>query len=294
VRIAVLADVHGNLPALEAVLADAARQGVERIVVNGDVVNRAPQGDAVMRRLTEVASDFTLGNHEDLLLRLRADDPELPDDLRRGPFWGANRWCMEELERGGWFARIATWPSMLRIETPGAPTLLVAHGSPRHHREGLGCSLPDATISEILQMHPTDVLIGSHTHVPMRRSWGRSVVLNTGAVGVPFNGDGRAQYLQLTLSGGVWRSAFRRVPYPVEEALAAFHATGYAAAGGLLARLFHDEVRDARSYLVPYQMWADRHAVALGRRSFARFRALHPNRFAPIVPWPTYPEEVES
>ena len=292
-RIAVLADVHGNLPALEAVLADVAAHGVDRIVVNGDVVNRAPQGAAVMARLAALRVDHTLGNHEDLLLRLHADDPTLPRALRRSRFWFANRWCAAELQRAGWLPRMAAWPNTVRIEERGAPSLLIAHGSPRHHREGFGPHLPDATISEIVQMHPADVLIGSHTHAPLRRRWGRYLILNTGAVGVPFNGDGRAQYLLLTLRRGEWETAFRRVSYPIDEALRAFHATGYLSAGGLLATLFHDEVRDARSYLVPYQMWAESRGFPLGERSFTRFRALHPQRFAPVASWPADSDEVE-
>jgi hypothetical protein len=68
-------------------------------------------------------------------------------------------------------------------------------------------------------MHPTDVLVGSHTHQPMERRWGRTLVVNSGAVGSPFNGDGRAQYLWLTLGrGGVAEAEFRRVAYDSEIA----------------------------------------------------------------------------
>ena len=285
-RIAVLADIHGNLPALEAVLRDARAHGVERLVVNGDAVNRGPQGAEVLRRLAGVDADYTLGNHDDLLRRLVDDDASLPADFRHAPFWRANRWCADDLQAAGLLDAVRAWPLTLRIEEPGAPRLLIAHGSPRHYREGYGRHLADDVISEIVEMHPADVLVGSHTHWPLRRRWGRYQVLNTGAVGVPFNHDGRAQYLWLTLAGGAWTATFRRVAYDVAEALAAYHARGYLTDAGLLARLFHDEVRDARSYLVPFQMWAEQHGAALDDEGFARYRRARPDRFGPVVPWP--------
>ncbi len=286
-RIAVLADVHGNLPALEAVLADAAAHGVDRYVVNGDAVNRGPQGVEVLRRLEPLDAAYTLGNHDDLLRRLVEDDPALPVDFRHGAFWRANRWCADDLAAAGLLDTVRRWPMTVRVELPNAPSLLVAHGSPRHYREGYGRHLSDAVISEIVEMHPADVLIGSHTHWPLRHRWGRYEVLNTGAVGVPFNGDGRAQYLWLTLADGAWTATFRRVAYDVRDALSAYEARDYLEAGGLLARLFRDEVRDARSYLVPFQMWAEAQGASLDEAGFAAFRAARPERFGPPRPWPT-------
>jgi predicted phosphodiesterase len=286
VKIAILADIHGNLPALEAVIEDALAQRAEAFVVNGDVVNRGPQGPEVMARVAQLAARFTLGNHDDLLRRLAEGDAALPGEFHHDPFWVANRWCAAALAEVGAFDTIRNWPLTVRIEVPGAPRVLISHGSPRHFREGYGRNLSDALISEIVEMNPAEVLVGSHTHWPLRRRWGRVEVLNTGAVGTPFNGDGRAQYLLLELQRGGWRPHFRRVAYDHALALCAFEGSGYLAAGGLLARLFYDEVRDARSYLVPYQMWAAEAALPLGEGSFARYKEASPERFGPVPRWP--------
>jgi predicted phosphodiesterase len=287
VRIAVLADIHGNLPALDAVLDDAARHGAERIVVNGDVVNRGPQGAEALRRLATLDAACTMGNHDDLLLKLADGEGDLPLDFRQAPFWRASRWCATDLAEAAVLDRMRDWTMTLRLAEPGLPTVLIAHGSPRHFREGYGPHLSDAMISEIVEMHPADVLVGSHTHLPLRRRWGRYEVLNTGAVGVPFNGDGRAQYLWLTLVDGAWQPTFRRVAYDRDAALTAYEERGYLAEGGLLARLFRDELRDARSYLVPFQMWSEARDGTLDEDGFARFRRDHPDRFRPVAPWPS-------
>ena len=285
-RVAILADIHGNLPALEAVLSDVERQQVDRVVVNGDLVNRAPGGVAVVQRVTALGADLTLGNHDDLMRALVERDGTIPEAFHSDPFWEANRWCARALADAGALERVASAPMTVRIAPPGAPSVLVSHGSPRHFREGYGPYLGVEVLSEISEMHPADVLVGSHTHQPMLKRWGPLTVINTGAVGVPFNRDGRAQYLLLDLVDGAWRPTFRRVAYDVQSALDAFGQHDYLERGGLLARLFRDEIRDARSYLVPYQMWAAETGEALGEISWERYAARHPERFGSVEPWP--------
>jgi putative phosphoesterase len=283
-RLAVLADVHGNLPALEAVLEDVANEAPDRIIVNGDSVNRGPEGAAVMTRLAALDADTTLGNHDDLLRRIAERDPALPDDFRRRPFWEANRWCAQRLVEGQHLEALRSLVMTVRIELPGAPSVLVSHGSPRHLREGYSPFMPDEVLSEIVEEHRADVLVGSHTHRPLARRWGRVAVYNTGAVGSPFNGDHRAQYLLLTLEGGAWVPRFRRVAYDVDAALAAYGRSGYLDEGGLLAQLFYDEVRDARSYLVPFQMWSSERGLPLGETTWATYRREAAERFGPAAP----------
>ncbi len=286
VRVAILADIHGNLSALEAVLDDVERHHVDRVVVNGDLVNRAPDGVAVVARVSAAGADLTLGNHDDLMRALVERDATIPEAFHTDPFWEANRWCARELAESGALATLSAAPMTVRIAPAGAPSVLISHGSPRHFREGYGRYLSAEMVSEINEMHPADVLVGSHTHHPMLKRWGRVTVMNTGAVGVPFNRDTRAQYLLLELVSGAWRPVFRRVAYDVSEVLAAFARGDYLERGGLLARLFHDEIRDARSYLVPFQMWAAERGEALGETSWMRYASLHAERVERATPRP--------
>ncbi len=283
-RIAVIADIHANAQALDAVLDDIATLHVDRLVVNGDIVNRGPSNVEAMRRVEHVLDDATLGNHDDLMRMWVDRDPHLPPEWRDDPFWASARLSAEQLDAAGLIDGIRRLPMTLRIEEPGAPSLLVSHGSPRHYREGYGRYLTDAAISEITEMHPADVLVGSHTHQPMVRHWGHYTVLNTGSVGSPFNGDPRAQYLVLTLEGGAWVPQFRRVPYDHAAALRAFEDSGFLDQGGLSARIFYEESSNARSYLVPYMMWCEEHAHAHGETSWEEFRRRFEQRFRPPGP----------
>lgn len=277
--VAVLADIHGNLAAFEAVVRDVETVGPDRVIVNGDMVNRGPEGVAVMERLETLGWTMTLGNH-DHLMRLWVDrDPSLPDGWYDAPIWRGTGWCARSLHEAGWLPRFADLPMTVWIEPDEGQRMLISHGSPRHYREGYGEHLTDAAISEITQMHPADVLVGSHTHRPLERRWGRHLVLNTGSVGSPFNGDPRAQYLMLRLKDGRWVPEFRRVAYDREAALSAFTDSGYIAAGGLSAHIFWIEAATARSFLVPFLMWAEESAVPADEEAWARFASSKAGRF---------------
>ncbi|MFC6590670.1 metallophosphoesterase family protein [Deinococcus lacus] len=92
-RLAVIADIHGNLDALRAVLADIRSQGADQILVNGDVVNRGPDSVAVLELLLalEPPVRFLLGNHDDLLALWQARSSDLPAEWFADPFGGLPR-----------------------------------------------------------------------------------------------------------------------------------------------------------------------------------------------------------
>lgn len=281
IKLAVIADIHGNLEALEAVLADLQQQGVERVIVNGDLVNRCPDSVAVLSRLAPLGFPWTVGNHDELVCKWADRSDDLPQAWFTDPFWLGTAWSTARLVESGRLADLRNLPMTHRVAMRGAPTLLISHGSPRHTREGYGKHLPDEAISEIVQHYPADILIGSHTHRPYQRRWGRYLVLNTGAVGTPFNGDRRAQYLLLTLRHGTWEIAFRAVPYDVEAALRRFETSGYLAEGGLSALIFYHELRLARSLHAPFWMWTEELGLPRTHDTWQRFQAAFPERFAP-------------
>lgn len=278
VRIAVLADIHGNLPALEAVLDDIEGLAVDRVIVNGDSVNRGAQSVEVARLLATRDHEATLGNHDDLMLMAVAEDPTLGDTLV-DPFWASIRVTAAKLEAGGYLANVRSLPMTIRVAVPGAPTLLVSHGSPRHYREGYGPSLTPEVISEIVDECPADVLIGSHTHRPHLQRWARYTVLNTGSVGAPFNGDPRAQYLVLELRGGAWVPEFRRVPYDLAGAVAAYATSGLLEEGGLSGHIFRSELVHARSYMVPFLMRCEEGRLERSWRGWEEYQELSAARF---------------
>lgn len=283
--IAVIADIHANLPALEAVLEDIRAEGVRDIIVNGDMVNRGPSNVSVLERLldTPEVSAMTLGNHDALMWMWVDHDPEIPHFWYEDAFWDGMAWPARQLEGAGMLGLLRDLPMVCRRTEPGLPRLLLSHGSPRHYREGYGAYLEDAAFAEILAAFPAEVYIGSHTHRPFERVIDGALILNTGAVGAPFNDDPRAQYLLLHPADGRWRPEFRTVPYDRTAALKAFETTGYLEEGGLSARIFYEELRLARPIYARFWGWAEEEGRDKDWSAWELFKKVYTERFQAAV-----------
>ncbi|WP_240738180.1 metallophosphoesterase family protein [Deinococcus fonticola] len=274
-RVAVMADIHGNADALSAVLTDMAVQGAERLIVNGDVVNRGPDSVQVLEAL--LARDdvsFTLGNHDDLLRLWNERSDTLPAAWFGDPFWGATEWSVQQLDRAGLLHAPADWPMTQRLRLPGLPDVLLAHGTAQHYREGLSERSRPERVQELAQEARAGVLVASHIHRQADAHFGEVRVINTGAVGSPADGDPRAQYLLLTAGTNDWNVDLRRVAYDRSGVLSRFETSGLLARG-LSAEIFRDEVVTARSLYTPYWEWTEHTGRPRYEKTWREFQELY-------------------
>lgn len=270
-RIAVLSDVHGNVPALEAAIADLAAQAVDEVLVGGDLVGRGPQGSAVVRRIAELGWRSIRGNHEEYLLELRRD--EAPRDPLHPVELAAASWMADELgeDELAWIARL---PFTLTAATDAG--LRLVHGSPLSTREGIGPWLSDRRVGEHLDRVREDLLVCAHTHRPLHRRVNGGQVVNVGSVGLPFNGDRRAQYAIFERGpDGGWTVEPRKVPYDVARTLAIYERSGFDEAGGITARLLRLELEHASPVLVPFLRWSAAHGEQPDAEAVAAFLAVY-------------------
>ncbi|WP_424949400.1 metallophosphoesterase family protein [Deinococcus sp.] len=287
-RLAVIADIHGNLDALEAVLQDLRTLMIDRLYINGDVVNRGPDSVACMERVLTLSGDlgldaeFTLGNHDDLMLLWHEQSPLLPSEWLSDPFWGATAWSAGQLHAADLLAPIRRWPMSLRPDLVGLPQVVIAHGSPQHYREAIGLFTTPERGAELLSAQGAGVLVASHIHRPMLREQEGDWLINTGAVGAPFDGDPRARYLLLEGVEGVWTPSIRAVPYDRAGVLGRFETSGLLARGGLSARIFLEEIRSARSLYTPFWDWTAERGLGKDDAAWAIFRREHPDLFLPV------------
>jgi putative phosphoesterase len=171
--VALISDIHSNLVALDAVLADIAASGLTRIVCLGDIVDLGPQPGATVARLRERGIPCVQGNH-DLL-----HEPPQTARLSR-----IEAWTREELNPDA-RAFLDALPSEIVLDLEGTEVLCV-HGSPRSFRDPFVAATPEAEVAEWARERRFDVLACGHTHVPLTRFHGAKVLVNTGSVGMPF------------------------------------------------------------------------------------------------------------
>jgi putative phosphoesterase len=271
-RIAVLADIHANVPALDAVIADIAAQHIDEVVVAGDLVGRGPLGSTVVRRIQALGWACVRGNHEDYLLDFRAG--RVPEGWRGDPAWAGARWMAEELSE----ADAAFLDALPATHTPRLGSdIRIVHGTPASNREGIGPWTTDAQLAGILAEIEEPVLVCAHTHRPLIRPFGARLVVNTGSVGLPFNGDPRAQYVILDAESDAgddairWHAEHRYVAYDREQVRRIYRDTGFLEAGGIVSALLALEIETARSVLVPYLVWIEKREESPGWSTWSSF-----------------------
>lgn len=242
-RIAVIADVHSNYPALEATLDDIAHFGVDEIIVAGDSVNGGPFPAEVIDRLEAERYPVLLGNHEQYVLDF--NQPTKSDFYTRLR-WGSVHWTASQLHAQH-LDLIKTWPHA--TERRG---VLMVHGSPDDLRGGVSPKTTDSQIEERFGNVQHRWVVTAHTHQPFVRQWRHLTLINPGSVGMPLDGNPMAAYAVLTFTDEGLMVQHRRVAYDVQVIETATRERGLLEMGGSIAYLMMRESMLGRHFLSPY------------------------------------------
>jgi putative phosphoesterase len=225
-RVAVITDVHGNLPALQAVLARIDELGIAAAYCGGDLVGYGPRPNEVCALIQERAIPTIYGNYDYAIAR---DDHDCgcayvsPHDRELGQ--RSVEWTLAHTDRPAKdFMRAL--PFDLRF-TLGSRRVRIVHGSPRKVNEYLFEEKPARTFERIAALADCDVLVFGHTHKPWIHSYGGVLFVNCGSVGKPKDGDPRAAFalLERDEQGDVVAS-IERVPYDAEAVARQVAAAG--------------------------------------------------------------------
>jgi len=279
VRLAVLADIHDNLPALKAVLADARAQRVDGIIGAGDYLVRGPFPRETLDLVRSVDAWLIRGNTDGYVLDYAAG--QAPEPWYTSSRWAALRWAWAQLspERLD-FLRGLREELVLRVGD--ADPIYVCHGAPNNP---LGRLIPDQDKDALRSFRragflaadaaPPDlrhalsgvdqkVVICAHAHIPWSQNDGDLLVLNPGAVSGALNGDPRAYYALLSWRSGRWQVQHRAVHYDMSALRQAYGDTGYLEEGGAIARAFLLTVETGQNILGPLFSHASRMTRAAG------------------------------
>jgi putative phosphoesterase len=214
VRIAVLADVHGNAPALRAVLGELDRERVDAIAALGDVVG-GPLIAATLELLATRSEpvSWVAGNCEREAVTVYDGAPAADDPAGRAAAWSA-----QKLDRQ-WREQLAAWPIALALGG-----VRFCHGSPRRDDEILTRLTPEDVLLDALSGASEPLVIGGHTHQQMVRPLRDGLTYaNAGSVGMPY--EGRAGAFWMLVEDGM--PVLRETTYDLEAAVAELRASGY-------------------------------------------------------------------
>jgi len=192
-RLAALYDIHGNLPALEAVLKDIRQAEVDHIVVGGDLVpGPMPRETLACLLDLDIPVQFIQGNGEVAVLEQMAgrEPATVPEQFRPLIHWTAQQ-LQPEYDQ-----LLSGWPKTLRIDIGGLGEVLFCHGTPRDENEIFTRLTPEERLLPIFERLNVSVVVCGHTHMQFDRMIGGIRVVNAGSVGVPF-GEPGADWLLL-------------------------------------------------------------------------------------------------
>ncbi len=261
-KIAVIADPHANFIALQTVSAHIKAWGADQVVVLGDIVNRGPRPAECLNFVLDKAHSagwlLVRGNHEDYVIKQAR--PDAPRDGPHAEVHRASRWTLHQLD--GDIAPLLAMPFQQEFPAPDGRWLRFVHASMLGNRDGIYPETRDETLPAKLGLNTATpdrslaVFCAGHTHRPLARIFRNTLVVNAGSAGLPFDGDTRPSYAQLTWQHNQWCARIVRLDYDLARAEQDFYDNGYLEGGGPLVKLVQHELRTASSQLY---YWAVRY-----------------------------------
>jgi putative phosphoesterase len=217
-RVAAIYDIHGNLPALEAVLQDIRQAEVDQVVVGGDVFpGPMPRETLTCLLDIDIPVQFIQGNGDrGVLAQMTGTDAgTVPERVREVVRWVAQQ-LHPDHER-----LLASWPKTLRVEIRGLGEVLFCHATPRSDTEVFTRLTSEDRLLPIFEGLNIPLVICGHTHMQFDRTIGKVRVANAGSVGMPF-GEPGAYWLLLGPD-----VQFRRTPYDLTKAAERIRDSNY-------------------------------------------------------------------
>jgi predicted phosphodiesterase len=253
-KLAILADVHANLHALQAIIEDVQSWGPDHVIVAGDIVNRGPRPLECLELIhNKVQADGWIilrGNHEEYVL-----NHEKPEAPRSGPAFDvhlASYWTYMKLSKA--MPLLGRLPLIYSLPDPAGEEVRITHASMGGIRDGIFPGMSDERLRSKIGDPPVLFCVG-HTHVPLIRRLDGTLIVNVGSAGLPFDGDTHPGYAQLTWRNGFWDADIVRIGYDIHETERDFFTTGYIDEAGPLAHLVLLELRHARSLLYHWAVY---------------------------------------
>jgi predicted phosphodiesterase len=241
-RLAVIADIHGNIDALGAVLAHINKQNVDQIVVAGDIVIGAPHSASCWQKIQSLGCPVVRGNHERYLFGLHVPDaPASWQTERYAPIRQAYQQFSKEA-----VDNMRNLPTHYAVDD-----LLIVHAFYRNDTDAV---TEKSTVDELEEMFAPSlepVIIRAHNHVWFECTWSSHQLYSVGSVGLPLNGDSRAYAIAEKLHGR-WHLEKHAVSYDLEKAIQSYDDSHYFDVAGPVGRLFRQELITARHELTPF------------------------------------------
>ncbi|WP_416149764.1 metallophosphoesterase family protein [Salipaludibacillus sp. HK11] len=217
-KLAILSDIHGNEQALRAVLEDISKINVTHIAVLGDISYRGAKPKQCLDLVRELDAKVIKGNADEWIVR-GVKSGEVPEKalsmMQTEQAWAKSKLTDEDLNY------LNSLPETLEIPLTNKTQLFACHATPTSLFDIVSDQAGKEQFAQFSQANErADFYVYGHIHLPFLRSFSGKKIINTGSVGLPFDGDPRASYLIFDRFGDDIQLQFRRVKYDIDQACA--------------------------------------------------------------------------
>ncbi|MHA2127819.1 MAG: metallophosphoesterase family protein [Promethearchaeota archaeon] len=268
-KLAVLADIHGNLPALNAVMEEIEIEGVSHILVAGDILG-GPCPVEVIRRLITLNACMIRGNFEDYILKIYSNPSD--SNWYMSKQFSPTYWIYKRLNQH-LLSFIDSLPEQKIISLHGTDDILMVHSihPPMLPTDASGTLITDKyneLVDSYTKSMEQSVLIFAHNHVPWNQKINGCLALNPGSTGFPLNGTIGAQYALMEWENDCWEADIRTVHYNIDKINDAFVRSGFLKEGGPLARAILSSVNTGKDMMGIFLRFLYKLAYKEGYRDF--------------------------
>lgn len=269
-KIAVLADIHANIQALQVTINHVENWKPDYVIVAGDTINRGPRPqqclDLILNKNQNNDWRLIRGNHEDYVIKQGSSTAP-----REGPIADVHRasiWTYEQINKN--IKPLEMMEFKQDLYDGNYNLIRAVHASMLGNRIGLYPETSDTDLRKLILGDPDHyistpkIFCAGHTHRPLIRTIDRILVVNAGSVGLPFDGDHRACYAQIEINASNRASRIIRLKYDIDQAINDFKQSDYLDGGGPLVKLVLLELLTSKSHL--YSWSKDFQALALQGR----------------------------
>ncbi|SFE35058.1 metallophosphoesterase family protein [Alteribacillus iranensis] len=224
-QIALLSDIHGNARALKAVLKELKMQKIDQLYVLGDLCYRGPEPKNSLETVRSYPAKVLKGNADEWIVR-GVKKGEVPDKalalMNQEREWALERLTSDDLHY------LEQLPEFFVDELSDEVTMHAFHATPDSLFDVVPADASDDTLENQLNTREeANLIVYSHVHTPFIRKIGDKTYINTGSVGLPFDGDPRPSYVLVNIHEGDISASIERVEYDNEKVMRQYDANDY-------------------------------------------------------------------
>jgi putative phosphoesterase len=251
-KIAVLSDIHGNLIALNAVLSDINKLGINKFIIAGDHIIDCPHHNEVLEKVRNLNGYVIKGNREKYILNYHKG---MHKEWIKHKQMEATVWTYNTMDEDN-LKYIDQLPEQLNISLPQMDSIRIVHGSPFDISEPLFPDKHPERIESVLKGIKEPVLICGHTHESWSKVVHNKLIVNPGSIGVPFNKNKCAEYAILTWEDNQWIVSHHQVKYDLKELEQTFFESGLFLKCRIWSRLTLQSIKEGKDITTDFLKYA--------------------------------------